>query len=43
MSNDTILDIENLAASVGGTQILQGLSLRVGQGEVHAIRSRSAP
>ena len=37
MSNETILDIENLAASVGGTQILQGLSLRVGQGEVHAI------
>ncbi len=37
MSNETILNIDNLTASVGGTRILNGLSLDVGRGEVHAI------
>ena len=37
MSNETILNIDNLTASVGGTQILNGLSLSVDKGEVHAI------
>ncbi len=32
-----MLKIENLAASIGGTEILRGLSLEVGAGEVHAI------
>ena len=32
-----MLKIENLHAEVGGTQILNGLSLEVGAGEVHAI------
>ncbi len=31
------LDIRNLHVSVGGTEILKGLSLEVGTGEVHAI------
>ena len=32
-----MLKIENLSAEVGGTQILNGLSLTVGAGEIHAI------
>ena len=32
-----MLEIENLQASVGGTEILRGLSLNVKPGEVHAI------
>ncbi len=32
-----MLNIENLHAEIGGKQILKGLSLRVGAGEVHAI------
>ena len=32
-----MLEIENLQASVGGNEILRGLSLKVGPGEVHAI------
>ncbi len=32
-----LLNINNLHASVGGTQILKGLTLNVGAGEVHAI------
>jgi len=32
-----ILEIENLHVSVGGTEILKGLGLSVGAGEVHAI------
>ena len=32
-----LLEIENLHASVEGTEILKGLSLNVGYGEVHAI------
>jgi Fe-S cluster assembly ATP-binding protein len=32
-----MLNIENLTAEVGGTQILKGLSLEVPAGEVHAI------
>src|SRR6187399_2578903 len=33
----TMLEITNLHATVGGTPILNGLSLSVGAGEVHAI------
>ena len=32
-----MLEIENLRAEVGGKQILSGLTLRVGAGEIHAI------
>ena len=32
-----MLEIENLQASVGGTEILRGLSLEINTGEVHAI------
>ncbi|AJP74177.1 Fe-S cluster assembly ATPase SufC [Sphingomonas hengshuiensis] len=32
-----MLNIENLHAEIGGKQILKGLTLRVGAGEVHAI------
>jgi len=32
-----MLEIKNLKASIDGTQILNGLSLSVGKGEVHAI------
>ena len=32
-----MLEIENLQASINGTEILRGLSLRVNSGEVHAI------
>jgi Fe-S cluster assembly ATP-binding protein len=32
-----MLDIKNLKASIDGTEILRGLSLEVGKGEVHAI------
>jgi Fe-S cluster assembly ATP-binding protein len=34
---ETLLKIENLHASVAGKQILNGLTLSVGRGEVHAI------
>ena len=32
-----MLTIDNLHATVGGTEILRGLTLAVGAGEVHAI------
>lgn len=32
-----LIDIENLHASVNGTEIIKGLSLKIGPGEVHAI------
>ena len=32
-----LLEIDNLHVSVGGTEILKGLSLRISAGEVHAI------
>ena len=32
-----MLEIQNLKASIGGTEILRGLSLSVAAGEVHAI------
>ena len=32
-----MLHVENLTASIGDTQILKGLDLDVGSGEVHAI------
>lgn len=37
MSENDILVIDDLVAGTGGTQILNGLSLTVGTGEVHAI------
>ncbi len=32
-----MLHVENLTASIGGTQILKGLDLAIGEGEVHAV------
>ena len=32
-----MLHVENLTASIGGNDILKGLNLDVGEGEVHAI------
>ena len=32
-----LLKIENLTASVGGKKVIQGLSLAINAGEVHAI------
>ena len=32
-----MLDIKNLHASVEGTEILHGVDLRIGKGEIHAI------
>ena len=32
-----MLEVKDLKASIGGTEILRGLSLRIGAGEVHAI------
>src|SRR5687768_2970674 len=37
MNNSTLLKISNLSASVGGKKVLQGLSLELKVGEVHAI------
>src|ERR1035437_1874846 len=37
MSNQPILEIHNLHATVGGTEILRGIDLNVRRGEVHAI------
>lgn len=37
MSDSKLLEINELVASIGDTQILNGLSLQVGAGEVHAI------
>ena len=36
-NSDTILSVSNLTASVGETQILNGLNLEVKAGEIHAI------
>jgi Fe-S cluster assembly ATP-binding protein len=36
-TKETMLEVENLHASVGGNEILKGLDLTVGAGEVHAI------
>ena len=33
----TILEIKDLSAGVEGKQILKGVSLTIGQGEVHAV------
>lgn len=35
--SDTILEIKNLSAGVEGKQILKGLNLTIGAGEVHAV------
>jgi Fe-S cluster assembly ATP-binding protein len=37
MTNQTMLDIKNLKASVGEKEILRGIDLAVGTGEIHAI------
>jgi Fe-S cluster assembly ATP-binding protein len=37
MNNSTLLKISNLSATVGGKKVLQGLSLELKVGEVHAI------
>jgi Fe-S cluster assembly ATP-binding protein len=37
MSQTPILEIKNLQAKVGDTQILRGIDLTIGDGEVHAI------
>ena len=34
---DILLDVNNLHASVGGKEILKGINLQIGRGEVHAI------
>ena len=36
-TNTPVLEVRNLHAETGGTQILKGLSLQVGAGEVHAV------
>ena len=36
-ANDTMLEIKNLHARVGGKDILKGIDLAVGRGEVHAV------
>ncbi len=37
MSNSPLLEINSLHASIGDKEILKGLSLSIGEGEVHAI------
>ncbi len=37
MSEDSVLEIRGLAASVAGTQILHGVDLTIRSGEVHAV------
>ncbi len=37
MSNQPILEIRNLSAGVEGKQILKGINLTIGPGEVHAV------
>ena len=32
-----LLDIKNLHASIGGKEILKGIDLQIGQGEIHAV------
>ncbi len=39
--SETILSIQNLTASVEGTQILKGVNLEIKAGEVHAIMGRN--
>ena len=36
-----MLDITNLHASVGGKEIIRGLNLRIGEGEIHALMGRN--
>ena len=36
-----MLEINNLHASVGGKEILSGLNLRIGKGEIHALMGRN--
>lgn len=36
-----MLDIVNLHASVGGKEILKGLTLHIGEGEIHALMGRN--
>ena len=37
MSKNNLLEIKNLHASIEDTEILKGINLEVGVGEVHAI------
>ena len=37
MSSETLLEINNLKAGIGGQAILKGINLKVNAGEVHAI------
>ncbi len=37
MMSNSMLDIQNLHVAVGGKEILKGLNLSVGAGQVHAI------
>jgi len=37
----TMLEIKNLHASVGGKEILKGLDLTIGEGEIHALMGRN--
>ena len=39
--SDEVLRIENLHASVDGTPIIKGLSLKISKGEIHAIMGRN--
>ena len=36
-----MLEITNLHASVGGKEIIRGLNLRIGEGEIHALMGRN--
>ena len=38
-----MLKIENLHASIAGKEILKGINLTVGEGEVHAIMGPNRP
>ncbi len=38
-----MLRIDNLHVSVGGSEILRGLTLAVPAGEVHAVMGRTGP
>ena len=38
---DVLLHVENLHVSVGDTPIIQGISLEIKRGEIHAIMGRN--
>ncbi len=41
MSNETILKVSDLHASIGDTKILQGVNLEIQNGEIHALMGRN--